>query len=89
MHAIVHPSRIDIEGVNGLPKDKWEPLLDELKAVHMPRLMLTGRRMLVTTKPTGRVDAFIYRTGLTDQEVVSILAKYGIVAFIEDDLKAP
>ncbi|MGA8025345.1 MAG: hypothetical protein WCC18_14605 [Candidatus Acidiferrales bacterium] len=86
MHAIVRPFRIDIEGSNGVPKDSWEPLLDELKAVHTPGLTPTGKRMMVALGPSGRIDAFIYRTGMPDADVVRVLEKYGIDARTEADL---
>lgn len=86
IHAIVRTARIDIEGSNGVPKDSWEPLLDELKAIHMPGLTPTGKRMMVAVNPSGRVDAFIYRTGMPDEAVVRVLERYGIEAYTEADL---
>ncbi|HWO31971.1 MAG TPA: hypothetical protein VNO32_24510, partial [Candidatus Acidoferrum sp.] len=62
MHAIIRPSRIDIEGAGSVPNELWEPLLDDLRALHMPGLVPNGKRMMVATGPSGRVDAFIYRT---------------------------
>jgi hypothetical protein len=86
MHAIVRPARIDIEGSNGIAKETWEPLLNDLKAIHMPGLTPTGKRLMVAVGPTGRIDAFIYRTGLPDEEVIRVLEKYGIDAYTEADL---
>jgi hypothetical protein len=86
MHAIVRPTRIDIEGSGGIAKDLWEPLLDDLKAVHMPGLTPTGKRLMVAVGPTGRIDAFIYRTGLSDEDVICVLEKHGIDAHTEADL---
>jgi hypothetical protein len=86
MHAIVRTARIDIEGANGVSKDSWEPLLDELKAVHMPGLTPTGKRLMVAVNPSGRVDAFIYRTGMADDAVIRVLEKYGIEGYTEADL---
>src|SRR5271170_3134596 len=86
MHAIVRPNRIDIEGSSGIGRETWEPLLDDLKAVHMPGLTPTGKRLLVAGNPGGRVDAFIYRTGLSDEDVIRVLGKYGIDAYTEADL---
>jgi hypothetical protein len=54
MHAIVRPTRIDIEGSSGIGRETWEPLLDDLKAVHMPGLTPTGKRMMVAVGPTDR-----------------------------------
>jgi hypothetical protein len=86
MHAIVRPTRIDIEGSGAIPKDSWEPLLDDLKAVHILGLTPTGKRLMVAVGPTGRIDAFIYRTGMTDDDVIRVLRKYGIDAYAEADL---
>jgi hypothetical protein len=86
MHAIVRPARIDIEGSGGIAKDSWEPLLDELQAVHMPGLTPAGKRLMVAVGPTGRIDAFIYRTGMPDEDVIRVLGKYGIDAYTETDL---
>jgi hypothetical protein len=41
---------------------------------------------MVAVNPSGRVDAFIYRTGMPDEAVVRVLAKYGIEAYTEADL---
>ena len=87
MHAIVRPSRIDIDSAGSVPDELWEPLLDDLKAVHMPGLVPTGKRMMVAIGPTGRVDAFIYRTGQTDGDVIRVLEKYGIEAHTEAELR--
>lgn len=82
MDATVWPTRIDILGA-ALPKEVWDPLLDELKVEHVPSLTPTGKRLSVVVGPTGRVDAFIYRTHpMTDEGVVRILKKYGITATI-------
>jgi hypothetical protein len=86
MHAIVRPTRIDIDGSNGLPNDSWTPWLDELKAIHMPGLMQTAKRIAVAVTHTGQMNASIYRTGMTDEEVIRVLEKYGIEAYTEADL---
>jgi hypothetical protein len=86
MHAIVRRERIDIEGASAVPKESWEPLLDELKAVQMPGLTPTGKRMISVISPSGRTDSFIYRTGQLDEDVIRILEKYGIEAYTEGDL---
>jgi hypothetical protein len=86
MHAIVRTARIDIEGASGVAKDSWKPLLDELKAVHMPGLTPPGERMLIAPCPSGREDAFIFRTGMAEEDVIRILQKYGIEAYMEADL---
>jgi hypothetical protein len=86
MHAIIRPARIDIEGSSGIAKESWEPLLDDLKAVHIPGLTPTGKRLTVAVGPTGRIDAFIYRTGMSNEDVILVLEKYGIDAYTEADL---
>jgi len=71
MHAIVRPSRIDIEGANAVAAEVWQPMLDELKAEHVPGLTPTGKRMMVAVGPSGRMDGFIYRTTvMADEDVV-------------------
>lgn len=81
MEAKVWPERIDILGASALGSEKWEPLLDELKAEHVPSLTPNGKRMSVVVAFSGRLDAFIYRTApISDEEVVNILEKYGIPA---------
>ncbi len=42
--------------------------------------------MRVAVGPTGRMDAFIYRTGSTNEEVIRVLAKYGIEESTEAEL---
>lgn len=90
MKAIIWPNRIDILGA-ALPKDAWEPLLDDLQAEHVPALTPTGKRLSAVVGPGGRIDAFVYRTHeISDAEVVRILAKYGIAAEVgSDDSHAP
>jgi hypothetical protein len=83
MRATILPHRIDILGANSLPKQEWEPLLNDLKAVHVPSATPVGKRMAVTLGPSGRTNAFVYRTtAISDDEVVRILAKYSIAASI-------
>ena len=79
MEAIVEPHRIVILGSSSLPKEKWEALLNDLKAEHVPSFTPPGQRMLVTLSPEGRTDAFIYRTNrMTDDEIVQVLSEYNI-----------
>lgn len=83
MQAIVWHHRIDILRANSVPKEVWESLLNELKAEHVPSFTPVGKRMAAAVGPTGRVDAFVYRTApIADDEVIHILAKYGIAARI-------
>jgi hypothetical protein len=57
--------------------------LDELKAEHVPSLTPTGKRLSVVLNPSGRLDAFIYRTAaMPDEEAIRILGKYGISASV-------
>jgi len=84
MEAHIRHERIDLLGVN-LPKDAWEPLLNELKVVHVRGLNPTGKRVTAVISPRGRSDAFIYRTTpLSDADVVRILKKHGIAATVLD-----
>lgn len=78
MRAIVWRHRIDILGSESLPKEKWDPLLDDLKAEHVPSVTPTGKRVAIVSSSAG-VDAFVYRTAnMTDDEIVRILDTYGI-----------
>jgi len=52
----------------------------------MPGLNPTGKRMTAAVGPTGRMDAFIYRTGSTNEEVIRVLAKCGIEGSTEAEL---
>jgi hypothetical protein len=83
MRATVWPTRIDILGASAVPKNLWEALLDELNAEYVPSLTPTGKRMSVVLSPSGRLDAFIYRTAaMPDDDAIRILGKYGIQASI-------
>jgi len=42
--------------------------------------------MTAAVGATGRMDALIYRTGSTNEEVTRVLAKYGIEASTEAEL---
>lgn len=82
MNAIVWHHRIDIHGAT-LLQEQWDRLLDELKAEHVPSLTPVGKRMAVVLAPTGRIDAFIFRTqSIPDEEILQILSKHGIEASI-------
>jgi hypothetical protein len=82
MEAHVRKDRIDILGA-ALPKEQWDPLLDELKAEHVPALTPARKRMAVVVSPNGRIDAFIYRTvTIPDEQVIRTLGKYGIPAAV-------
>jgi hypothetical protein len=83
MHATVWPGRIDIVGAGGFPEDSWKPMLDELKAEHVPGQTPTGKRLTVVVNPSGGVDAFVCRTApMSDEEVIRVLRKYGVEATI-------
>jgi len=85
MYAIVRARRIDISGMDNLLPSSWETMLDELKAESVPGQTPFGDRMLVV--PNG---IFIFRINdlfdMADVEVVRILEKYGIEAYVEGDL---
>lgn len=88
MRATIRPERIDILGASGLPSSKWDTLLDDLKAEQVPGLTPTGKRVSAVVGPSGRIDAFIYRTAtMLDAEIIRILAAYGIEATVTDDQK--
>lgn len=80
MRAIVWRHRIDILSSESLPKEKWEPLLNDLKAEHVPSATPSGERVAIVSGHDG-VDAFVYRTAdMADDEIVRILDRYGIPA---------
>jgi hypothetical protein len=86
MHATIWQDRIGILGAESLPKEKWEPLLDELKAEHVPSGTPAGKRHAIFLTPTGRTDAFVYRTtDMADEEIIRILGKYGIPASVSSE----
>lgn len=84
MHATVSQHRIEILDAGSLPKQAWDPLLDELKAEHVPSATTVGKRMAVVPGPSGGMyAAFIYRTtAIPDEELIRILKKYGIPASV-------
>jgi hypothetical protein len=86
MYATLWPSRIDILSAGSFPKESWESLLNELKAEHVASATPIGKRMAATLRQDGQTDVFIYRTSvIPDEEVVRILAKYGIQASVGDE----
>jgi hypothetical protein len=52
----------------------------------LPALTPAGKRLMVALGPTGPIDAFIYRTGMSDEDAIRVLEKYGIDAYTEADL---
>lgn len=84
MRAIIYPDRIVILGTQILPKESGEPLLDELRAEHVPSWTPVGKRHVVVPGKAGATDTVIYRThDIPDKEITRILAKHGIPASIE------
>ena len=89
MQAHVWHHRIDILGASSFPNDRWEALLDDLKAEHVPSANPPGKRMTVAISPNGRMDAFIHRTApMLDEEVIRILEKHGIPASLASESAA-
>jgi hypothetical protein len=80
VHARISSQRIVIYDAQA-SEEAWTPLLDDLKAEHVPGVTPAGKRMTMVVEEGGRIVAFIYRTApLRDEEVVRILAKHGIPA---------
>ena len=79
MKIIVCHDRIDITEIPLNHRIKWEPVLDELRAMHLPGLYQEGKRMGVSVVD-GQVHAYIYRTDKTppEEEIRKILQKHGI-----------
>jgi hypothetical protein len=85
MKATVWPHRIDILEADSLPRETWEPLLNDLKAEPIPGFTPSGKRVALSAAraPRGGTDAFIYRsTNMSDDEVIRILGTYGIAATV-------
>ncbi len=90
MDATVWHDHIDIFGAGTLRKETWERLLDELKAEHVPSFTLTGKMMLIDESARGRTNAIVYRTrAIRDQQIIRILAKYGIEASVGAEEPTP
>ena len=86
MRVTIRPERIDILGASGLPSSKWDALLDDLKAEYVSGLTPIGKRVSAVVGPSGRLDAFIYRTAaIPDAEIIKVFGKYGIDAMLADD----
>jgi hypothetical protein len=82
MHAIIRDVRIEIVGPERLPKGQWEPLLDELGARPSAGTPAEKRHAIFPDQ-SGEMRAYIYRTtDMADEEIVRILAKYGIPATV-------
>ena len=79
MYAILFPTRIDLCGGNCLPDEKFQLLLNDLKAEYVPGLMQNGRRSSTAVDNDGHMTTFVQRTpGMTDSEITDILSKHGI-----------
>ncbi len=90
MRAVIWKHRIDILRADQLPNEKWDGLLDELKAEHVPSATPIGKRLAVVGVSAGGTVAFIYRTSdMPDEQVVEILRKHGIPASIGSEDAAP
>jgi hypothetical protein len=83
MRAVIWPHRIDILGAQFVPREAWDPLLNDLRAEHVPSYTPTGKRLAVFGSRDGQINAFVYRTApLRDEDVIKVLAKHGISASI-------
>lgn len=79
MKLTITEERIDVIGVPIFPAVKWEPILDELKSVHLPGLYQTDKRMGVNIV-NGKVHAYIYRTAEMppEPEIRAIFKRHGV-----------
>ena len=79
MKVTIHNGMIDINEIPMYPPIKWEPILDELKAEHIPGLYQQGKRMGVSIV-NGKIRAYIYLTDKTppESEILEILNRHGI-----------
>jgi hypothetical protein len=79
MKVRIHNGMIDVSEIPIYPPSKWEPILDELNAVHSPGLYQHGNRMGVSIE-SGRLHACTYLTDKTPPEpkILEILERHGI-----------
>ena len=62
MKLTITDIRIDVIDIPLFPRIDWEPILNELKSVHLPRKYLAGHRMWLDSPVDGKMNAYIYRT---------------------------
>lgn len=81
MKVTIHDGMIDVSEIRMYPPIKWEPILDELKAEHIPGLYQQGKRMGVSIV-NDRIRAYIYLTDRTlpEPEILEILKRHGITS---------
>ena len=79
MKVAIHNGMIDVSEIPLYPPIRWEPILDELSAEHIPGLYQHGRRMGVSIE-NGRLRAYVYLTDRTPTEpkILEILERHGI-----------
>jgi hypothetical protein len=61
MKITIHGGMIDVTEIPVYPPIEWKPILDELKAEHIPGLYQQGKRMGVSIV-SGRLRVYIYLT---------------------------
>jgi hypothetical protein len=79
MKVTIHNSMIVVNEIPMYPAIEWEPILDELKAEHIPGLYQQGKRMGVSLV-NNRIRAYIYLTDKTppEAEILEILKRHGV-----------
>ena len=80
MKITIHPDRIDITEIPLHDGIEWNPILDELKAEHLPGFYQAEKRMGVSGV-AGQTHVYIYRTDKTppEPEIRAILKRHGIL----------
>ena len=75
----IHNGMIDVSEIPMYPPIEWEPILNELKAEHIPGLYQQGKRMGVSIV-NGTICAYIYLTDKTppESEILEILKRHGV-----------
>lgn len=78
MKATIQNGAIQFSEIPHFPKFQWAPLLDELKAEHVPGLYQAGQRMHVAIVD-GKVCTCVYLTDKPSQsKILEILGRHGI-----------
>lgn len=79
MKVRIQNGMIDVSEIPLYAQVKWEPILDELRAEHIPGLYQQGKRMGVSVE-NGRLHAYIYVSEKTPPEpkILEILERHGI-----------
>jgi hypothetical protein len=81
MKITIHGGMIDVTEIPLYPPVVWEPILDELRAEHIPGVYQQGKRMGVSIV-NGKLRAYIYLTDKmpSESEILEIFRRHGITS---------